>query len=101
MQQALTNPNANITPGYEMASITLNDGKTLRGFLRAHGSHDVVLQTRDGKLHPLDDSEYKTVTEDSQAAMAAFAGTACANAIDLRLRSMFPVCCCSKRMCSY
>ena len=61
MQQALANPSASITPGYAMASVRLNDGTTLRGFLRAQGSHDVVLQTRDGKLHPLVDSEYQTV----------------------------------------
>ena len=76
MQQALANPNASITAGYAMASVVLNNGTTLRGFLRAQGSHDVVLQTRDGKLHPLVDSEYRTVTQDRQSAMGAFDGTA-------------------------
>ena len=76
MQQALANPNASITAGYAMASVVLNHGTTLRGFLRAQGSHDVVLQTRDGKLHPLVDSEYRTVTQDRQSAMGAFDGTA-------------------------
>lgn len=76
MQQALANPNASITAGYTMASVVLNNGTTLRGFLRAQGSHDVVLQTRDGKLHPLVDSEYRTVTQDRQSAMGAFDGTA-------------------------
>ena len=76
MQQVLANPGANITPGYAMASVRLNDGTTLRGFLRAQGSHDVVLQTKDGKLHPLVDSEYKTVTQDQSSAMGAFRGTA-------------------------
>jgi PQQ-dependent dehydrogenase (methanol/ethanol family) len=76
MQQVLANPGANMTPGYAMASVVLNDGTTLRGFLRAQGSHDVVLQTKDGKLHPLVDSEYKTVKQDQQSVMGAYRGTA-------------------------
>ena len=76
MQQVLANPSASITPGYATASIVLNDGTTLHGFLRAQGSHDVVLQTKDGTLHPLVDSEYKSVVQDQQSAMAAFHGTA-------------------------
>jgi PQQ-dependent dehydrogenase (methanol/ethanol family) len=77
MQQVLTNPSANMTAGYTMASVVLNDGTTLRGFLRAQGSHDVVLQTtKDGKLRPLLDNEYRTITPDSQSEMSAFQGTA-------------------------
>jgi PQQ-dependent dehydrogenase (methanol/ethanol family) len=76
MQQVLADPNSSITPGYTMASVVLNDGTTLRGFLRAQGSHDAVLQTGDGKLHPLLDSEYRTITPDQQSAMSPFRGTA-------------------------
>lgn len=76
MQQVLADPSTNITAGYAMASVTLKDGSTLRGFLRAQGSHDVVLQTRDAKLHVLLDSEYSTVATETQAAMPAFHGTA-------------------------
>ena len=76
MQQVLTNPSSSITAGYTMASVAMKDGTTLRGFLRAQGSHDVVLQTKDGKLLPLLDSEYQTITPDQQSAMGAFHGTA-------------------------
>jgi PQQ-dependent dehydrogenase (methanol/ethanol family) len=76
MQQVLENPSANITPGYTMATIAMNDGTALRGFLRAEGSHDVVVQTKDGKLHPLVDSEYKSVALDKDSAMAPFQGAA-------------------------
>ena len=48
LQQALTDPSVNVTAGYRMASVQLNDGKTLEGFLRVQGSHDVVLETTDG-----------------------------------------------------
>jgi PQQ-dependent dehydrogenase (methanol/ethanol family) len=76
MQRALTDPAASIPVGYTTATVALKSGKTLTGFLRAQGSHDLVLQTMDGKLHPLLDSEYKTVTPQKTAAMPPFAGTA-------------------------
>ena len=76
MQQVLANPSANITAGYAMASVGMNDGTTLRGFLRGQGSHDVVLQTGDGRLLPLLDSEYRTITPDQKSAMGAYRGTA-------------------------
>ena len=76
MQQVLANPSANMTPGWVMATVAMKDGTTLRGYLRAQGSHDAVVQTKDGKLHPLLDSQYTTVTPDSQSAMAAYHGTA-------------------------
>jgi PQQ-dependent dehydrogenase (methanol/ethanol family) len=76
MQRALTDPAASIPVGYTTSTVALKSGKTLTGFLRAQGSHDLVLQTLDGKLHPLLDSEYKTVTPQKTAAMPPFAGTA-------------------------
>jgi PQQ-dependent dehydrogenase (methanol/ethanol family) len=78
MQQVLANPSASITPGYTMASVQMKDGAngTLRGYLRAQGSHDAVLQTKDGKLHPLLDSQYTSITPDQQSAMGAYRGTA-------------------------
>jgi PQQ-dependent dehydrogenase (methanol/ethanol family) len=76
LKRALLNPGAAITAGYETVSVVLNDGTTLKGFARAQGSHDLVLQTSDRKLHLLLDTEYQSVTADKQAAMPAFQGTA-------------------------
>ena len=45
------------------------------GSLRAQGSHDLVLETNDGKLHLLLDSEYKELTPDKHSAMPAYKGT--------------------------
>jgi PQQ-dependent dehydrogenase (methanol/ethanol family) len=75
MEQVLDNPSANITPGYAMATVGMNDGTVLRGFLRAQGSHDVVVQTKDGKLHAVADSKYRSVEQDKEAAMLPFKGT--------------------------
>ena len=76
LRQSLVDPAAIITEGYAMVSVELNNGSTLRGFARARGSHDVVLQTDDGKLHLLVDSEYRKITPEKNPAMPVFKGTA-------------------------
>ena len=87
MQQALTNPGASASSGggggfgaapatYNSVTVVLKDGSRLQGLNRAQGSHDLVLQTRDGKLHLLQDGEYLSVVPDSTPAMPAYKGTA-------------------------
>ena len=76
LKQALVNPDARIADGFATVTVTLNDGSTLRGFARAQGSHDLVLQTGDGQLHLLLDSEYQSVAPENRSVMPAFQGTA-------------------------
>jgi PQQ-dependent dehydrogenase (methanol/ethanol family) len=76
LKQSLTDPSAVITDGYQTVSVVLNDGSTLQGFARALDSHDVVLQTSDGRIRTLLDTEYQSVTPDKPSAMPAFQGTA-------------------------
>ena len=76
LSQSLTDPDAKIADGWGMASVILNDGSKLHGLTRAQGSHDLVLQTTDGKVHLLLDSEYKSLTPDKHSAMPAYRGTA-------------------------
>ena len=75
MEQKLVDPASHIVTGYEAVTVTMNAGSTLHGFARAQGSHDLVLQTDDGRLLPLLDSEYKSVTPDAKPLMPAFSGT--------------------------
>ena len=75
MKQSLTDPDARIADGWGTISAKLNDGSMLHGFARAQGSHDLVLETDDGKLHLLLDSEYKALTPDKHSAMPAYKGT--------------------------
>ena len=74
MSAALTDPSARIAAGYGMVTVTLKDGKKLSGFARARGAHDLVLQTSDGKLHSLLESQYQAIAEDKVSAMPAFHG---------------------------
>ncbi len=87
MQQALTNPGSSASSGggggfgaapatYNSVTVVLKDGSKLQGLNRAQGSHDQVLQTRDGKLHLLQDGEYLSVVPGSTSAMPAYRGTA-------------------------
>jgi PQQ-dependent dehydrogenase (methanol/ethanol family) len=87
MQQALTNPGSSTSSGggggfgaapatYNSVTVVLKDGSKLQGLNRAQGSHDLVLQTKDGKLHLLQDGEYLSVVPDSTPAMPAYKGTA-------------------------
>jgi PQQ-dependent dehydrogenase (methanol/ethanol family) len=76
LRQALVDPSAAITAGYQTVTVALTGGGTLQGFARAQGSHDLVLQTADGRLHLLLDTEYQSVTPDPRSAMPAFQGTA-------------------------
>ena len=76
LMQSLTNPDAKIADGWGAVSTQLNDGNTLHGFARAQGSHDLVLQTEDGKLRLLLDSEYKALSPDKHSAMPEYKGTA-------------------------
>jgi len=73
--QSLVDPSISITAGYGLVSVEMKDGTTLHGFARAQGSHDLVLQTDDGKLRPLLDSEYRKLAPDARAAMPPFQGT--------------------------
>jgi PQQ-dependent dehydrogenase (methanol/ethanol family) len=76
MMQSLSDPGARIPAGYESVSVEMNDGSKRQGFARAEGGHDLVLQTSDGKLQLLLDSEYRGITPDKHSAMAVYQGTA-------------------------
>jgi PQQ-dependent dehydrogenase (methanol/ethanol family) len=75
-QSALLAPRAGMSAGYQRVAVEMKDGSRLEGFARAQGSHDLVLQTGDGRLHLLMESEYRSVTAMSASAMPTYKGTA-------------------------
>jgi cytochrome c oxidase cbb3-type subunit III len=68
-------PDAKIPDGWGSDFRNAERWKNAAGFARAQGSHDLVLQTNDGKLHLLLDSEYKALIPDKHSAMPAYKGT--------------------------
>ena len=84
LQLAIDNPNARAgsrsaatCPGWAWcpqdtwasATVSLRDGSALRGFLRGQGPHDLQLQTADGRIHVLKDTEYRDVARDKTSPM--------------------------------
>jgi PQQ-dependent dehydrogenase (methanol/ethanol family) len=75
LDQSLKQPDARIAAGYGIVVVTLRDGSGLRGFARSQGTHDLQLQTLDGRLHLLLESEYSQVVAEKRSLMPAFNGS--------------------------
>lgn len=59
---------------WAVATVQLKDGKTLKGFARSRGRHDIQLQTFDGKLHLIENPT--SVIEQTTSHMPALKATA-------------------------
>jgi PQQ-dependent dehydrogenase (methanol/ethanol family) len=66
---ALLQPGAQITPGYELVTVRLRDGQTLRGFARNRSSFDIRLQDREGKFHLLQEGQISDIQDERQSLM--------------------------------
>src|SRR5579862_3268491 len=53
IREALVNPGARVTPGYQVVNVKLRDGRELRGFARNRTNFGVELQDLHGELHSL------------------------------------------------
>src|SRR5258708_7521709 len=73
LSQSLDDPSARIATGWSVVNAKLRDGRTLRGFARSQGMHDLQLQTFDGRLHLLIDTEYREVSREKASLMPPLA----------------------------
>ena len=62
--------------GWAVVNVTLRDGSALRGFARSQGKHDLQLQTFDGRMHLLLDTEYTRLSREKKSWMPALKATA-------------------------
>lgn len=69
IRQVLRDPASRITPGYEMVSVELRDGQTLRGFQRGRTNFDLQLQGTDGQFHMLQEHQIAAVRNEKQSVM--------------------------------
>ena len=60
---------------WAVVNVSLRNGSALRGFARSEAEHDLQLQTFDGKLHLLVDSDYREITREKQSYMPALHST--------------------------
>jgi len=71
IRTALLQPSARITAGYEIVTVKLRSGKTIRGFARSRSNFDIVLQDFDGNFHMLHDGDGASITAEKQSLMPA------------------------------
>jgi PQQ-dependent dehydrogenase (methanol/ethanol family) len=69
IREALLQPSARITPGYELVTVRLRDGRALRGFARNRSNFDVRLQDLDGKIHLLQEGQISAIQDEQQSLM--------------------------------
>jgi PQQ-dependent dehydrogenase (methanol/ethanol family) len=75
LSRALLEPAATIAQGYAMASATLKNGTTVRGFIRNEGNHVLPLQDLTGRL-VIVDKRSATVTAEPGSIMPALKASA-------------------------
>jgi PQQ-dependent dehydrogenase (methanol/ethanol family) len=61
---------------WSVVSVRMRDGRTLRGFSRNEGEHDLQLQTLDGRLHMLTERDYQSVARETKSLMPPLRATA-------------------------
>ena len=61
---------------WDVAQVTLKSGGKLRGFARSRGQHDLQLQTFDGHLHSLADTDTATIEIEKSSYMPPVQATA-------------------------
>jgi PQQ-dependent dehydrogenase (methanol/ethanol family) len=69
LREALLEPSARVTPGYELVTVELRNGKTLRGFARSRSNFEIVVQDLTGQFHLLPDGEVRAIQEEKQFLM--------------------------------
>ncbi len=69
IRESLLRPDAQITPGYQLVTVHLRDGQTLRGFARSRTNFDIQLEDLKGVFHPLSLDQISGVTDEKQSLM--------------------------------
>ncbi len=60
---------------WAVVDVHLRNGSTLRGFARNRAEHDLQLETFDGKMHLLGDTEYQDITREKKSYMPPLQST--------------------------
>lgn len=69
IQAKLVSPSLRVTPGYELATVQLRNGNTVRGFVRNRSNFDIRLQDLTGQFHLIQAGEISAITEEEQSIM--------------------------------
>jgi PQQ-dependent dehydrogenase (methanol/ethanol family) len=69
LRQALREPGSRRTPGYELVTVELRDGETVRGFARGRTDFDMQVQMLDGTFRSFRTTEVAAVREEKKPLM--------------------------------
>ena len=69
IREALLQPGARITPGYELVTVRLRDGRDLRGFARSRSTVDIRVQDLEGRFHLLQEDQISAIKDEAQSLM--------------------------------
>src|SRR6185437_10587627 len=61
---------AHIPPSYELVTVKLQNGETLRGFLRSQTNFEIALQDLQGQFHLLQTNQIANISTDTQPVMS-------------------------------
>jgi PQQ-dependent dehydrogenase (methanol/ethanol family) len=69
IREALLQPDAQITPGYQVVAVHLRDGQRLRGFARNRTNFDIQLQDLKGVLRSIPLAQVSDITDENHSLM--------------------------------
>jgi putative heme-binding domain-containing protein len=76
IREVLAHPDRSITPGYQLVTVSLRNGSSVRGFARGRTNFDIQLQDLNGNFHLLQSEDIASVEDEQGSVMKPFAGTA-------------------------
>ena len=69
IRESLLEPGARVAAGYELVTVQLRDGRSLRGFVRSRSNFDLHLQDLQGRLHSLAKDQTERIDPDGGSPM--------------------------------
>ncbi len=75
IHNVLLHPGQHITTGYDLVTVTLQNGQTLRGFARGRTNFDLQLEDLDGAFHLLQSHDIVAIVDDSHSVMKPLSAT--------------------------
>ena len=69
LRAALVEPRARMVPGFEMATVKLRNGRTIRGFVKIRSGSGIGLQDLEGQFHSVQEDEISAIEEEKESLM--------------------------------
>jgi PQQ-dependent dehydrogenase (methanol/ethanol family) len=72
LQTAMLHPKPHATPGYDLVTVKLRSGQTIRGFARGRSNFDIRLEDLDGNFNVFQQAEISSIEDEQQSWMPPF-----------------------------